>query len=173
MVLKEVYRIQDKVKMISLDTSSTKTGWAYFENGEYVISDVINLNTKDLQKKYKGKSDDRIRDMCLNIINLCEKYKPDIVVIEKLNVGRNMNATRILSKIIGVVYGWTIINQCTYYEIQATEWRGKLGMQSSKRKREEYKQLSIDYIRNAIGKEVNDDEADSICAGFGYIKMFS
>lgn len=144
-----------------------------FENAKYKKSGVINLDTNECRKKYKGNSDKRIEDMCLNIIDLLKKYKPDIIVIEKLNVGRNMVAVRALSKVIGVVYCYSILNNCFYFEIQPSQWRSQLGMQSSKRKREEYKQLSINYVKEKFNKEVSDDEADSICAGIGYIKMFS
>lgn len=122
---------------------------------------------------YKDNSDKRIEDMCLLILHLLEKYKPDIIVIEKLNVSRNMVATRCLSKIIGVVYSYSIMHKDVfYYEIQASKWRKQIGIQSSKRKREEYKQLSIKYVKDNFNKEVTDDESDAICAGIGYIKMF-
>lgn len=122
---------------------------------------------------YKDNSDKRIEDMCLLILHLLEKYKPDIIVIEKLNVSRNMVATRCLIKIIGVVYSYSILNRDVfYYEIQASQWRKQIGIQSSKRKRDEYKKLSIEYVKNNFNKEVTDDESDAICAGIGYIKMF-
>ena len=111
--------------------------------------------------------------MCLSVINLLKEEKPDIVVIEKLNVGRNMVAVRALSKVIGVIYCYSILNNCFYFEIQPSQWRSKLGMQSSKRSRDEYKQLSIDYVKKHFNIDVSDDESDSICAGIGYIKMFS
>lgn len=159
-------------KLISIDSSSTKTGIAIFENATYIKSDVINLDTKQDKKKYRGNSDKRIEDMCLAIIEILEIENPDIIVIEKLNVGRNMVSVRALSKIIGVVYGYSILNSCSYFEIQATQWRSKLGIQSSKRKREEYKALAIQYVKENLGIDVTDDEADSICIGIGYIKMF-
>ena len=173
MVYKE-WRIIEKItRLISIDSSSSKTGWALFENAKYKESGVINLDTNECKKKYKGNSDKRIEDMCLDIINLLKEIKPDIIVIEKLNVGRNMVAVRALSKVIGAIYCYSILNDCFYYEIQPSQWRSKLGMQSSKRKREEYKQLSIDYVKENFNKDVSDDESDSICAGVGYIKMFS
>lgn len=164
--------MEQKIKMISLDTSSTKTGWAYFENGKYVESNVINLNDREYQKKYKDNSDKRIEDMCLHIIDLLKNYEPNIIVLEKLNVGRNMVAVRCLSKIIGVVYCYSILNNCFYYEIQASQWRSQIGIQGKNRKRDEYKKLAIEYVKNALDIEVTDDEADSICVGIGYIKMF-
>lgn len=165
---KERKRINNKqTRLCSIDSSSSKTGWAIFDNGKYTTSGVIDLHSeKDSEK--------RVENMCIQIIELLEKYKPDIIVIEKLNVGRNMVATRILSKIIGVVYAYSIMNgEVFYYEIQPSQWRKQLGMQKAGRKRDEYKQLSIQYVKDHLGKEVNDDEADSICAGIGYIKMFS
>lgn len=170
---KGVFEIARKCKTISLDTSSSKTGWAYFESSKYKKSGVIDLDTKECKKKYKGNSDERVKDMCLAIISLLEKYKPDIIVIEKLNVSRNMTATRILAKIIGVVYCYSLLHDCFYYEIQATQWRGQLDMQGKGKKREDFKQLAIEYVKNMLGIDVTDDEADSICAGIGYIKMFT
>lgn len=168
-----VTKINKITRLISIDSSSSKTGWALFENAEYKRSGVIDLNTKECKKKYKGDSDQRIKDMCLRIINILKEYQPDIIVIEKLNVGRNMVAVRALSKVIGAVYCYSILNNCFYYEIQPSQWRSQLGMQAPNRKRDEYKQLSIEYVKNTFHKEVSDDEADSICAGIGYIKMFS
>ena len=165
--------IKKQTKLISLDTSSSKTGWALFENGKYVKSDVIDLDTKECKKIYKENSDKRIEDMCLSVWNLLDENKPDIIVIEKLNVGRNMVAVRALSKVIGMVYCYSILHKCFYYEIQPSQWRSQLGMQSSKRKREEYKQLSVQYVKDNFSINVSDDESDSICAGVGYIKMFS
>ena len=116
----------------------------------------------------------RLKDMARHIWQLLETNKPDIIVIEKLNVGRNLQATRLLSKIIGVVYCYSILNpDVFYFEIQPSQWRKQLGMQSSKRKRDEYKQLSIQFIKEHFNIEVTDDVSDAICAGIGYIKMFS
>ena len=166
--------IAQKCKLLSLDTSSSKSGWAYFENAKYKKSGVIDLDTKECKKKYKDNSDKRIEDMCLAVWDLLQKYEPDIIVIEKLNVSRNMNATRVLSKVIGTVYTYYILtDDCSYFEIQPTQWRSQLGMQSGKKKRDELKQLSIEYVKNTLGKDVTDDESDSICQGLAYIKMFT
>ena len=109
--------------------------------------------------------------MCFCINEILNKYLPDIIVIEKLNVSRNMNTVRQLSKIIGFIYSYSIINNCEYYEIQPSQWRSKLGMQKNGRKRDEYKKISIEYVKKLLNIDVADDEADAICAGIGYIKM--
>lgn len=161
-------------KLISIDSSSSKTGWALFENAEYKKSGVIDLDTKECKKKYKGKSDKRIENMCLAIIHLLQEYKPDIIVIEKLAVTRNMVSVRCLCKVIGAVYCYSILhNNVFYYEIQPSEWRSKLGIQSKGNKREDFKQLSIEYVKSHYGIDVSDDESDAICAGMGYIMTFT
>lgn len=166
--------IAQKCKLLSLDTSSSKTGWAYFEAAKYIKSGVIDFDTKEHKKKYKDNSDERVEDMCLAVLDLLKKIKPDIIVVEKLNVSRNMNAVRVLSKVIGAVYTYYILSDdCSYFEIQPTQWRSQLDMQSGRKKRDELKQLSVEYVKNTLGIDVADDEADSICAGIGYIKMFT
>ena len=164
---------QKKCRLISLDTSSSKTGWACYENAVYKKSGVIDFDTKELKKRYQGNSEQRLEDMCLAIFNLLKEYKPDIIVIEKLNVGRNMVAVRHLAKVIGVVYCYSILNECFYYEIQPSQWRSQIGIQSTKKDRKILKQEAIEYVKNTLGIDVTDDEADSICAGVGYIKLFS
>lgn len=166
-------KIAQKCKLLALDTSSSKTGWAIFENAKYKKSGVIDFDTNECKKKYKGNSEQRLEDMCLAIINLLKEYKPDIIVIEKLNVGRNMVAVRHLAKVIGVVYCYSILNDCFYYEIQASQWRSQIGIQSTKKDRKQLKQEAIEYVKNTLGIDVTDDEADSICAGIGYIKIFT
>ena len=165
--------------LLSLDTSSSKTGWAIFKNGEYMDSGVIDLSKKELKKMYAGNSDKRIRDMCVLIYKILNKYNPDIVLVEKLNVSRNMNATRILSKIIGSIYFYVIHKNVIdksnvfYYEMQASQWRKQIGIQKTGRKRDEYKMLSMQYVKDNFGISVSDDQSDAICMGIGYIKEFS
>ena len=151
-------------RLFSIDSSSSKTGWAIFDDGEYQTSGVIDLHKEKNSEK-------RIKDMCLKLINLMDTYAPDIILIEKLNVGRNMVSTRALCKVIGAVYCYSILNEIFYYEIQPSQWRKYLNMQKNGGTRNEYKKLSIQYVKDTLGKEVTDDESDSICAGIGYIKM--
>ena len=68
----------DITKLISLDSSSTKTGWAIFENGILNDYGVIDLhNNRD--------SESRLYDMVQKLWDILEHHKPDIIVVEKLN----------------------------------------------------------------------------------------
>jgi Holliday junction resolvasome RuvABC endonuclease subunit len=161
------YDVRRFTRLISIDSSSTKTGWAVFDNAKLTSYGLIDLS------KEKN-SDLRIELMCKKLVLLLQEQKPDIIVIEKLNVSRNMVALRALCKVIGAVYCYAIMaKNVFYFEIQPSQWRKQLGIQKNGRKREEYKKLSIQYVKEHCGVDVNDDISDAICAGIGYIKMFS
>ena len=79
--------------MISIDSSSSKTGWAYFEDAQYKKSGVIDFDTKECKKKYKGNSDKRIEDMCLAVISLLKEYKTKLYNIKTgFELGFNSDA---------------------------------------------------------------------------------
>lgn len=153
-------------KLISLDTSSSETGYAIFINAEYQSSGV-------LQSDKKLKNQPKMDDMCRRIIRLLKAEEPDIVVIERMSVGRNVRTARILSEIIGVVYGWCLSHDGTYYEeMTPTQWRSCLGFQS-KLNREELKVASIQCANDKLGLEIaSDNEADAICIGLAYVEKW-
>jgi Holliday junction resolvasome RuvABC endonuclease subunit len=155
-------------RMLALDTSSSSTGWAYFENGVYKVSGIIDL-------KKETDKDVRFQTMLETILVLLTEYKPGIVVAETVAVIRNMQAVRKLCEICGAVRGWCIEYHIFYAEIRPTEWRSQVGIQAKGLKRDDFKRLSKEYaIKKIVNKkDINDDEADACCIGVAYIKMFS
>lgn len=158
---------KDKIiTLLSLDTSTTSTGWAIFKNGKYQDSGVIDKFKKE-KNGYK-----RLELMVKELLENIEQLKPDIIVIEKDVVFSNMKVIDLLMKIIGAIYGFCLSNGITYYEFAPSEWRKYVKLQVFGRKRTEFKQASIKYIKDNFDKEVNDDEADAICVGIAYCKKF-
>ena len=154
------------ITLLSLDTSTTSTGWAVFQNGIYQDSGVIDEFKKE-KNGYK-----RLGLMVKKLLMYIEQLNPDIIVIEKDVVFGNMKVIDMLMKIIGAVYGFCLKNEITYYEFAPSEWRKYVKLQAFGRKRTEFKQASIKYIKDNFNKEVNDDEADAICVGIAYCKKF-
>ncbi len=154
------------VTLLSLDTSTTSTGWAVFQNGIYQDSGVIDEFKKE-KNGYK-----RLGLMVKKLLMYIEQLNPDIIVIEKDVVFGNMKVIDMLMKIIGAVYGFCLKNEITYYEFAPSEWRKYVKLQAFGRKRVEFKQASIKYVKDNFNKEVNDDEADAICVGIAYCKKF-
>lgn len=60
--------------LMSIDSSSRKTGWAIFSNGEYFKSGVVNFDTTECKKKYKNDSFKRMKDMANEIIKIADYY---------------------------------------------------------------------------------------------------
>lgn len=152
--------------LLSLDTSTTSTGWAIFKDGEYQESGVID----DFKKVKNGY--ERLKLMTKELLDSIGQLKPDIIVIEKDVVFGNMKVIDMLMKIIGAVYGFCLFNEITYYEFAPSEWRKYVKLQAFGRKRDEFKKASIKYIKDNLNMEVNDDEADAICIGLAYCKKF-
>ena len=154
------------ITLLSLDTSTTSTGWAIFKDGKYQESGVID----DFKKVKNGH--ERLRLMTKELLDSIGQLEPDIIVIEKDVVFGNMKVIDMLMKIIGAVYGFCLFNGITYYEFAPSEWRKYVKLQAFGRKRDEFKKASIKYIKDNLNMEVNDDEADAICIGLAYCKKF-
>ncbi len=151
---------KDKIyKVLALDTSSSITGWAIFINGEYSRSGNFNF------KKMKD-TEQRTKQMCLDIARFIEKEKPTHVAIEELPSTRNAQTTRLLSRIIGAVYYHCIRNRIPYEEVSCDTWRHTVGI--NKKFRDDVKQASIERAKREYGKVVKDDEADAINIGDAY-----
>jgi len=163
--------------LLSLDTSSTKTGWAIFGNGIYEESGVLDWsNVKETEY--------RLLIMYTDIIQLINKYEPDILVIEKDIVGsgkrQNMSTINTLVKLIGGIWAYCVqLNMDTpmnfqtgefnvyYVEYTPSEWRKLVGITA--RKRDDCKAASIKIIKDTYNKDVDDNEADAINIGQAYI----
>lgn len=154
------------ITLLSLDTSTTSTGWAIFKDGKYQESGVID----DFKKVKNGH--ERLKLMTKELLDNIGQLKPDIIAIEKDVVFGNMKVIDMLMKIIGAVYGFCLLNGITYYEFAPSEWRKYVKLQAFGRKRDEFKKASIKYIKDNLNMEVNDDEADAICIGLAYCKKF-
>lgn len=162
--------------LLSLDTSSTITGWALFENGEYKTSGILNWS-------HIKKMNERLEIMYIDIIQNIQKLEPDIIVLEKDIVGsgkrQNMSTINTLVKLIGGIWGYCLqLNSNTtmdytngdfkifYTEYSPSEWRKLVGIKE--RKREECKKASIKRVKEKYGIEVDDNEADAINIGDAY-----
>ena len=155
-------------KLISMDTSSNSTGVAIFVDGILSRHFLIDL------KKIKN-TDERIEEMIKQIYTIIEDEKPDIVVTELTVVTRNAQAQRNLTMILGAIYGKCVDKNIWHTNFRPTEWRSLIDTDKkpSGRKRENYKQWSIDVVKEKYNIEANDDICDAILIGRAYVNKFS
>lgn len=153
-------------KLIGLDTSSSITGYSVFESGEYMNSGVIDL------KKYKGTGQERMDEMCISIARILEKENPDIVVAEETSVTRNAAGQRMLTMILGFVYGWCLLRGVYFEMLKPTVWRKLISSEKKGKKREELKAWSIAKVEALYRIKVSDDQSDSILIGQAYVNKY-
>lgn len=154
------------MKYISIDSSTKKSGYAVFENGE-----LINYGLIDCSKEKD--SELRINQMGEELLKLLIKEKPDLVTVEHpQGEGRNVMVVNKLSEIIGIIRAYAIQKKKTFVEIMPSEWRRYCGINQGKKKRDELKQMSIDFVKETFGIDANDDTCDAICQGWGYIQFY-
>lgn len=153
-------------ELVCIDSSSTKTGIAYFSNGEYVYHCLLDCS------KEKN-MDIRFKDMSKRIWNVLNDLYPNIVYIEETVVLRNAQTQRFLTRLQGIVYAWCMNHECEFNTIRPTTWRKQLNFSQGKNvKRDQLKEQSVKYVLNKYGLDVGDDESDAICIGDAAIKLY-
>ena len=155
------------VKMLALDTSTTKTGYAVYENGVLTRHGVV-------ESGKKLGADERTVDMMHRIHTLFSETTPDIVVVEMVAVGRNHTTNRELCEIVGAVRYQSVLDSIDCYEIRPAEWRKMVCDKGEKvtGNRDALKKWDIQKVKMLYGLDVGDDEADAILIGLAYIKTF-
>ena len=154
-------------KILSLDTSSKVTGYAVFNNGKLIR--YSSIDKSDIKN-----SDERMQDMVRCLIILIEREAPDVVVIEETVVTRNPQTQRMLSMILGAVFGVCVSNHFNYCSLRPTQWRKAVRSDDEKlpRKRDELKLWSINKVAELFDiNDISDDISDAILIGQAFINI--
>ena len=162
-------KIISECKLISLDTSTSSTGYAVYISGKLHRYDLIDF------KRIKN-TDERIKEMILKIYEIIETEKPQIIVAEMTVVTRNAQAQRNLTMILGAIQGKCLENNIFFSLLRPTEWRKLVNNEKEKlpRKREELKQWSKQKVSDILGiNDINNDISDAILIGQAYINRFT
>ncbi|MBR6162998.1 hypothetical protein IKQ26_03780 [bacterium] len=155
----------DEVKMVSLDTSTTKTGYAVFLNGKVARAGILKRGD---EADYKT--------MLTSLWKFLESEKPQIIVTELTVVPRNAKTQRRLTEVLAVAALWCSLNDAYYEELTPTKWRKLVGDRTGDKApkgRAAVKKWSVDTVKNVYDKTVTDDMADAILLGCAYCFMAS
>ena len=154
-------------KILSLDTSSKVTGYAVFNNGKLIR--YSSIDKSDIKN-----GDERMQDMVRCLIILIEREAPDVVVVEETVVTRNPQTQRMLSMILGAVFGTCVSNHFNYCSLRPTQWRKSVRSDDEKlpRKRDELKLWSINKVAELFNiNDISDDISDAILIGQAFINI--
>lgn len=155
-------------KILCCDQSTKLSGFAYFEDGKYIESGVIDMS------KSKLETAERSFEMAKSIWKLIKNYKPDCVILEDVQLQKNNAKTMIiLARLAGEIIGYAYAHNVKVHIVSPAAWRAKLEYrQGPKVKREELKQQSIDYVKEHLGVELPEDESEACCLGIAAHKIY-
>ena len=81
------------MKVLSFDQSTRCSGYAYFEDGKYVESGVVDMSKSKLET---GK---RSFEMAKELWKIIKKYKPDHLILEDTQQQNNIKTVIILARL--------------------------------------------------------------------------
>ena len=145
--------------ILGIDSSTTSTGWGVIDTE---FNDELRLVDYGSIKPPKAETIDRIIYISRELRRILQDFKPELIVIEEMNVTRNMNTIRALVGLLTEIEVMLRNRQALYVKMTPSEWRKKVGIKC-KNDREMLKKASIEYVQEKYNEKVSDDEADAIC----------
>lgn len=156
------------VKVLSLDQSTRCSGFAYFEDGKYIESGIIDMN------KSKLDTPERSFEMAKSLWKVIKHYKPEHLVIEDTQQQNNVKTVIILARLQGMLIGYAEAHKVKVHILLPSQWRAALSYsQGPKVKRAELKKQSIDYVKVNLGLDIQEDEAEAVCEGIAAHKIYN
>ena len=139
-----------------IDGSTKSTGVSIMRDGKLEFYTLIDFHKeKDAIK--------RIQNMFLSISEILDKYKPDVVYMEKAIDKKNIDTLQKLSYLSGGILFYCTKNGIKFVNPFPSEWRARIGIKmSSKIKRDMLKAEAIIAVKKEYGIDVGDDIAESI-----------
>ena len=112
-------------KLITIDSSTNKSGVAYFCNGKYKAHHLLDCS--------KDKNiDTRFEEMSYQLWTILDIYRSSIVYVEETVVLRNAPTQSFLTRLQGVIYAWCMDHGCDFNTIRPTTWRKQLSFSQGK-----------------------------------------
>ena len=133
------------MKILSLDMSTRRTGWALYENEKLVAYDLIETASSNMFE--------RLCAMYKQIEELLRIHKVDKIICEDVPVSMhsNLQTGKDLCVLQGCILALAFRYGLEYAFLKPTVWRAEIGLNHS-----EYKCLSCEYTKEDIsGLEFN------------------
>ena len=155
------------MRVLSLDQSTRCSGWAYFENNEYVCSGVVDMSKSELE------TDKRSFEMAKALWKIIKKYKPDCLIIEDAQQQNNVKTVITLARLAGMIIGYAEAHGVTVHILLPSQWRAALSYsQGPKVKRAELKKQSAEHVKSNYGFDLPEDENEAICINEAAHKIY-
>ena len=153
--------------ILALDQSSYITGYAIFSDGKPIIVAHFEAQGVDL-----GGRLEQIRN---TVMSLIKDFEIDEVIFEDIQL-QDVNGSRetgiktfkILAEVFGVIHELVKELDVDYTIVPPIVWKATFKIAGKGRAQE--KKMSQAYIKNTLGLDCTEDEADAACIGLHLIK---
>ena len=146
--------------ILGIDSSTTSTGWGVIDT--QFVNELRLVDFGVIKPPKQLETIDRIIYIERELRRILQDFKPELIVIEEMNVTRNMNTIRALVGLLTEIEVMLRNRQALYVKMTPSEWRKKIGIRC-RNERVELKKASIEYVLEKYNEKVSDDEADAIC----------
>lgn len=155
------------MKVMAWDQSTNISAWSFFVDGSYVDSGVIDLS------KNKN-TEERVKQMGLNICNQIKNCSPDIVFIEDVQQQSNAATLKLLARIQGIAIGYATAHDMPIHILPPSKWRSALNFkQGAGVKRPELKAQAIEYVGRTFGLNgLTEDQCEAVCINAAAHKVY-
>lgn len=151
-----------ETRVLALDQSSRKTGFAVFDGTDlvkYGVIDVDRCNDKEL----------RVRSMCEQVMGIVKRFKPNVVILEGITVQGSVAVALLLSQVQGRMIQIAEEHGCRIKIALPSEWRRVLGFRQGKDvQREQLKEQATSFIEKSYHISPGEDCCEAICIGLSH-----
>lgn len=148
-------------KILALDQSTSKTGYAIFENVELKN---VELQRYGIIRPSKKINSNNLISMFFNVIQKIEEVKPDLICIEDVYMKRgktfNIQTHKTLSNLQGMLISYFLLKNIEYVVIHPSKWKNKIVG-----KKQITKEQTQSFLKEKYDINFKEDEADAICIG--------
>ena len=157
--------------IMAIDASTKSSGVAIFKDSEMIYHECVTASSTDLIK--------RIKVMAAGLHKILDKYEVEKSGLEEV---RPQGGTANIQTQRALMFLQAAINFMVYDDFNKvkieymypSEWRKYCKIkQGAGVKRQQQKEQDIQWVKDNYNIDVNDDVADAIGIGYGYIKQNS
>ena len=151
---------------LSLDISTTATGWALFEGSDLVESGVLKHKSKSFFERGRFMANE-LRLIQLRALASYEGAFESIVVEKNSVMGPNQQSMISIGIVTGIILGRLVADNV--YFVNVSTWRKYWKFSYKDRSKKSMKLQSVAKVSENFDLNVKDDEADAVLIGSYFV----
>lgn len=151
---------------LSLDISTTATGWAVFHSSNLVQSGVLKHKSKSYFERGRFMASE-LRAIQSRALQKYDCHFESIVVEKNSVMGPNQQSMMSIGIVTGMILCKLVADEV--YFVNVSTWRKHWKFSYKDRSKKSMKKQSIETVEREFNKAVKDDEADAILIGSYFV----